>query len=206
MLGEGWRWRMWKEESRIQNKECRARFGSDLFLFPHSLFCIPPKSFTIRECRHREITERAMETGRFSPEMPTILRGAREAALRLGQDYIGTEHLLIGLLDENGRGAALLGHLVDIDAVRKRIDAMVMPRPGDPLETSENLPLTRQAEGTIRTATAEAARLGSETVGSAHILLALMKGGHLGAQVLQSLAVSHEQIETLLNQEKPKGG
>jgi ATP-dependent Clp protease ATP-binding subunit ClpC len=146
-----------------------------------------------------------METGRFSAEMPTILRGAREAALRLGQDYIGTEHLLIGLLDENGKGAALLGFLVDIDNVRKRVDAMVSPRPGVPLETSENLPLTRQAEAVIRTATSEAVRFGNGEVGSAHLLLALMQGGHLGAQILQSLAISHEQIETLLNQENAKG-
>ena len=146
-----------------------------------------------------------METGRFSAEMPTILRGAREAALRLGQDYIGTEHLLIGLLDENGKGAALLGFLVDIDAVRKRVDSMVSPRPGMPLETSENLPLTRQAETVIRSAASEAVRFGNGEVGSAHVLLALVKGGHLGAQILQSLAISAEQVETLLEKEKPQG-
>lgn len=143
-----------------------------------------------------------METGRFSAEIPIVLRGARSAAIQLGQDYIGTEHLLIGLLDEQGHGARLLSVLVELDAVRKRIDAMVSPRPGTPLETSENLPLTRQAESVLRLATSEATRFGNGDVGSAHVLLALMSGGHLGAQVLQSLAISQEQVETLLRQEQ----
>ena len=146
-------------------------------------------------------TGEQMETGRFSAAIPTLLRGAREAAIQLGQDYIGTEHLLIGLLDEQGHGARLLSSLVTIDAVRNRIDAMVSPRPGTPLETSENLPLTRQAESVLRLATSEASRFGNGEVGSAHVLLALMTGGHLGAQVLQSMALSYEQIETLLRQE-----
>lgn len=145
-----------------------------------------------------------METGRFSAEIPIVLRGAREAAIQLGQDYIGTEHLLIGLLDEQGHGARLLSVLVGIDSVRKRIESMVSPRPGTPLETSENLPLTRQAESVLRLATSEATRFGNGEVGSAHVLLALMSGGHLGAQVLQSLAISREQVETLLKQERSR--
>ncbi len=81
---------------------------------------------------------------------------------------------------------------------------MVSPRPGTPLETSENLPLTRQAESVLRLATSEATRFGNGEVGSAHVLLALMSGGHLGAQVLQSLAISREQVETLLKQERSR--
>ena len=89
----------------------------------------------------------------FSPRVRDVITYSKEEALRLGHDYIGTEHLLLGILrDGEGTAVAILKDLgLDLGNVRNKIEGIAAPYATNAPTSGKNLPLTRQAEKALKT-------------------------------------------------------
>ncbi len=141
---------------------------------------------------------------KFTERARKVLTLAQEEAQRLQHNYIGTEHLLLGLVRENdGVAARVLANLgVDIKKVRDAVNHVVGR--GERLPEGE-IGLTPRAKKVIELAVDEARRLNHHYIGTEHILLGLLREGEgLAAGVLISLGVSLEslrqQVIQVLNQ------
>lgn len=142
----------------------------------------------------------------FSQRVQVVIQLSREEALRLGHDYIGTEHLLLGLIREGGGIAIeILQNLnIDIDELKKAVEDAVRSTGGT--ITMGNIPFTKRAERVLRVSSSEAEKLKSNVIGTEHLLLALLKDAEgVAAQVLQSFDVTyeiiHEELESVLKGE-----
>ena len=124
-----------------------------------------------------------------------VIQFAREEAMRLGHDYIGTEHLLLGLLREGeGIAAEILKNIgLDLDELRKAIEDTV--RSTGETATVGNIPFTKRAEKVLKMSYMEADRYKSDIIGTEHLLLALAKERDgVAAQILMSFGVNYETI------------
>ena len=139
----------------------------------------------------------------FSSRVQMVIQFAREEALRLGHDYIGTEHLLLGLVRE-GEGIAveILKNLgCDLDELKRSVEDAVRSS-GDTM-TIGNIPFTKRAEKILKVAYVEAEKYKSDIVGTEHLLLALVKEKEgVAAQVLVNFDVTYdavrEELENIL--------
>ena len=136
----------------------------------------------------------------FSSRVQIVIQYSREEALRLGHDYIGTEHLLLGLIRE-GEGIAIeiLRNLgCDLDEIKKAVEDAVRTT-GDTM-TIGDIPLTKRAEKILKMAYMEAERYKSDVTGTEHLLLALVREREgVAAQVLLSFDVTYEFIREELD-------
>lgn len=134
--------------------------------------------------------------GWFGEETEKAFALAREEARRLNHNYLGTEHLLLGLVrDENGTAGRVLASLnIELAGVRSAVESIL--RRGEGMVT--NTPgLTPRAKKVLEFAQDEARRLRSKTVCSEHLLLGLVReGGGIAAGVLESLGVGLESVRT----------
>lgn len=126
----------------------------------------------------------------LSPASHNALALSREEALRLRHDYVGTEHVLLGLTREQSRATALLTRLgVDLDQVRGLAEASV--RPGKATICGDLPPLTSRTKKALELALAEAQETDSPLVEPEHILLGLLREeSGIAAEVLTKLGVS----------------
>ena len=113
---------------------------------------------------------------KFSPRVKDVITYSREEALRLGHDYIGIEHLMLGMIrDGDGVGMRLLKNLgVDSSELRRNIEQSLTPG----LRKSNNLaniPLVKQAEKTLKLTYLEAKTFKSVQIGTEHLLLCILK-------------------------------
>ncbi|MBA2611509.1 MAG: ATP-dependent Clp protease ATP-binding subunit [Bacteroidetes bacterium] len=113
---------------------------------------------------------------KFSPRVKDVITYSREEALRLGHDYIGLEHLMLGMIREgDGVGMRLLKNLgVDVTELRRNIEQNLTPG----LRKSNNLaniPLVKQAEKTLKLTYLEAKTFKSIQIGTEHLLLCILK-------------------------------
>ena len=132
----------------------------------------------------------------FTERARKVLRLAQEEAQRFQHDYIGTEHLLLGLLREGeGVAAKVLSNLgVDLNLLRTTIESMIGR--GDHIALGE-IGLTPRAKKVIELAVDEARRLNHHSIGTEHLLLGLVREGEgIAAQALESLGVNLEQVRT----------
>src|SRR3546814_21082676 len=108
---------------------------------------------------------------KLSPRVKDVISYSREEALRLGHDYIGTEHLLLGLIREgDGIAIKLIKSLgVDIVRLRKTIEDAVKGTSGTSVNLG-NIPLTKQAEKVLKITYMEAKIFKSEIIGTEHQL------------------------------------
>ena len=130
----------------------------------------------------------------FTDRVRKVLAMAREEAIRLQHDYVGTEHILLGLIREGeGVAAAVLMNLnVDLDQVQERTEEQV--RKGKAGATMGELPYTSRAKKVLEFAVAEARELNHSYVGTEHLLLGLLREEKgVAAQVLESLGVNLDQ-------------
>lgn len=113
---------------------------------------------------------------KFSPRVKDVITYSREEALRLGHDYIGIEHLMLGMIrDGDGVGMRLLKNLgVDASDLRKNIELNLTPglRKNNNLA---NIPLVKQAEKTLKLTYLEAKTFKSVQIGTEHLLLCILK-------------------------------
>ncbi len=136
----------------------------------------------------------------FTDRVRKVLAMAREEAIRLQHDYVGTEHILLGLIREGeGVAAAVLTNLnVDLEQIHERIEESV--RKGKATIALGELPYTSRAKKVLEYAMAEARELNHTYVGTEHLLLGLLREEKgIAAQVLNSLGVTLEdaRAETL---------
>lgn len=131
----------------------------------------------------------------FSSRVQMVIQFARDEALRLGHDYIGTEHLLLGLIRE-GEGIAieiLLALGCDLEEVRQAIEDA--GRVSSDTMTLGNIPFTKRAEKILKSAYVEAERYKSDIIGTEHLLLALVREREgLAAQILTSFGVNYDAV------------
>ncbi|MBN2413158.1 ATP-dependent Clp protease ATP-binding subunit [candidate division KSB1 bacterium] len=131
----------------------------------------------------------------FSSRVQMVIQFARDEALRLGHDYIGTEHLLLGLIRE-GEGIAIeiltaLG--CDLEEIKGAVEDA--GRASGETMTIGNIPFTKRAEKILKSAYIEADRHKSDIIGTEHLLLALVKEKEgLAAQILKSFGVSYDNV------------
>ena len=127
----------------------------------------------------------------FTDRVRKVLAMAREEAIRLQHDYVGTEHILLGLIREGeGVAAAVLTNLnVDLDQIHDQVEESV--KKGKATIALGELPYTSRAKKVLEFAMAEARELNHSYVGTEHLLLGLLREEKgIAAQVLNSLGVS----------------
>lgn len=138
--------------------------------------------------------------GNFSNRVQDVIRLSREEALRLGHDYIGTEHLLLGIIRE-GEGIAVkvLRNLdIDLFKLKKAIEDTIRSSSGT--LTIGNIPLTKQAEKVLKITYLEAKLYKSDVIGTEHLLLALLRDDdNIAAQILSQFSLSYESIRKELD-------
>src|SRR5664279_2888593 len=131
----------------------------------------------------------------FSAQVKEIISYSREEALRLGNDFIGTEHLLLGLIRE-GDGMALKvlqSMQVDLFELRKELELAIKDKNNKPLANINSLPLTKQAEKVIRITVLEAKALKSTTVETEHLMLSILKNKeNVATQILNQFDVDYD--------------
>lgn len=138
--------------------------------------------------------------GNFSSKVRDVIQFSREEALRLGHDYIGTEHLILGIV-RLGEGVAvkILKNLnCDLYKLKKTIEDTVRGTGGS--VTVGNIPLTKQAEKVLRITYLEAKLYKSDTIGTEHLLLSLLRDDeNIAAQILQQFNVSYDAVREELD-------
>ncbi len=131
----------------------------------------------------------------FSTQVKEIISFSREEALRLGNDFIGTEHLLLGLIREGDNTAVriLKSFNVDLYELRKEIELAVKDKTGKNIANINSLPLTKQAEKVIRVTVLEAKALKSPTVETEHLMLSILKNKeNIATQILNQFDVDYD--------------
>jgi len=146
---------------------------------------------------------------RFTERARKVLVLAKEEARRFNHDYIGTEHILLGLLREGeGVACAVLQNLgVDLNRLRKELERLISP--GSITMVGGDLPFTPRAKKALELAAEEARNLGHNYIGTEHILLGLLREEEgLAAQVLYGMGVDlekvREEIASLLGGSSPQ--
>ena len=115
----------------------------------------------------------------FSPRVKDVIAYSKEEALRLGHEFIGTEHLMLGLLrDGNGKALSILNTLdVDLNYLRRKVEILspANPHTASNENDKKNLHLTRQAERALKTTFLEAKLFQSSSINTAHLLLCILR-------------------------------
>jgi len=131
----------------------------------------------------------------FSPQVKEIISYSREEALRLGNDFIGTEHLVLGLIrdGENTAIKILKSLSIDLYELRKEIEMAVKDKTGKNIANINSLPLTKQAEKVIRITVLEAKSQKSPMVESEHLMLSILKNKeNIATQILNQFEVDYD--------------
>jgi ATP-dependent Clp protease ATP-binding subunit ClpC len=137
----------------------------------------------------------------FSAQVKEIISYSREEALRLGNDFIGTEHLLLGLIrDGENTAIKILKQLnVDLYELRKEVELAVRDKTGKNIANINSLPLTKQAEKVIRVTVLEAKALKSPLVETEHLMLSILKNKeNIATQILNQYDVDYDSFKTEL--------
>lgn len=137
----------------------------------------------------------------FSTQVKEIISYSREEALRLGNDFIGTEHLVLGLIrDGDNTAMKILKSLnVDLYELRKEIELAVKDKTGKNIANINSLPLTKQAEKVIRITVLEAKTHKSPLVESEHLMLSILKNKeNIATQILNQFDVDYDMFKSEL--------
>ncbi len=129
----------------------------------------------------------------FSDRVKDVISYSREEALRLGHDYIGPEHLLLGLIREGeGKAIKIMVQLgVDLNKLRKSIENAI--KGTITVINLNNLPLTRQAEKVLKITYLEAKLDNSTLIGTEHLLLSILREDtNVAAQILSKFGVTYD--------------
>ena len=146
---------------------------------------------------------------RFTDRARRVVDQARHEARTLGHDHIGTEHILLGLIDE-GRGVgttALTSMGINLDQMRQAVQDSIGRGAQPP--ASEHIPFSPQSKKALELSLREANQLGHNYIGTEHILLGLIREGGGAAQLLAGAGVDHDrarqQVTELLYGQREAG-
>ncbi len=140
----------------------------------------------------------------FSPKVKDVIAYSKEEALRLGHDFIGTEHLMLGILRKaNGEAYEILNTFeLNFNALRKKIEALhgvnsTLPN----INSKKSLHLTKQAEKALKTTFLEAKLFKSESISTAHLLLCILRNENdPTTKVLHKFDVFYEDIKEVFQE------
>ncbi len=147
----------------------------------------------------------------LTPRAKKVIELAAEAARRLDHNYIGTEHLLLGLLREGeGIGAAVLESLgVDLAELRSALETtggQAAPIRREERAEATEVRLTPRAIKALELAAEEARRFGHSQIGTGHLLIGLVREGEgIGARILQGLGVNLQRLRKQVRQAVSQG-
>jgi len=136
--------------------------------------------------------------GMFTERVKKVMQLAREEAVRLGNDYVGTEHLLLGLIREgDGVAVAVLQSLnVDLNELMKTVEKSVSSS-GGMMTLGQMLPFTPRAKKVLETAAQEARNMSHKYIGTEHLLLALLSDRESSsANALAAVSVDYDKAKT----------
>ena len=141
---------------------------------------------------------------KFSPRVKDVISYSREEAIRLKHDYIGTEHLLLGLIREgDGIAIKILKHAgIDTTELRKSIEDAVK---GSSMSRAPigNMPLTKQAEKVLKITYLEAKIFKSDVIGTEHLLLSILRDeDNIASQILQQFDINYDVFKADVEQHK----
>ncbi|GGD08285.1 ATP-dependent Clp protease ATP-binding subunit [Hyunsoonleella pacifica] len=141
----------------------------------------------------------------FSPRVKDVIAYSKEEALRLGHDFIGTEHLMLGLLrDGNGKAIDILSALdVDLNHLRRKVEILSPANPNISIASNQkkNLHLTRQAERALKTTFLEAKLFQSTSINTAHLLLCILRNENdPTTKLLNKLKVDYDNVKEQFKQ------
>ncbi len=138
---------------------------------------------------------------KFSNRVKEVISLSREEALRLGHDYIGTEHLLLGMIRE-GEGVAIsilkkLG--VALDELRSSVERATKGTATHQVKNLANIPLTRQSEKVLKITYLEAKIFKSQLIGTEHLLLSILRDeDNIATQILEKFDVTYDVVKEML--------
>jgi ATP-dependent Clp protease ATP-binding subunit ClpC len=138
---------------------------------------------------------------KFSNRVKEVISLSREEALRLGHDYIGTEHLILGMIRE-GEGVAVgvlkkLG--VPLDQLRAEIEKISKGTATHEIKNLANIPLTRASEKTLKITYLEAKVFKAQLIGTEHLLLSILRDpDNLATQILNKFDVAYDVVKEML--------
>src|SRR5258706_509065 len=132
---------------------------------------------------------------RFPDRAKKVMNLARQEAQRFNHEYLGTEHILLGLVQEgSGVAANVLKNMsIDLNKIRAEVEKIV--KTGPSMVTMGQLPFTPRAKKVLELSMEEASNLGHNYIGTEHLLLGLIKENEgIAAQVLMNLGVKLEDV------------
>jgi ATP-dependent Clp protease ATP-binding subunit ClpC len=134
---------------------------------------------------------------KFSPRVKDVITYSREEALRLGHDYIGVEHLFLGILREGeGNAIKILKAInINLQEVRKAVESEIKPKANN-FNQSGNIPLVKQAERALKITYLEAKLFKSTLIGTEHLLLSILKDDdNVITNVFEEFNVDYETVK-----------
>ncbi|HLW29996.1 MAG TPA: ATP-dependent Clp protease ATP-binding subunit [Brumimicrobium sp.] len=148
---------------------------------------------------------------KFSPRVKDVINFSREEALRLGNDYIGVEHLLLGLIREGeGLGIRVLKEFnLDLEQIRYQIESYLNKSTSSSAKDLTNIPLVKQAEKVLKITYLEAKTFKSNVIGTEHLLLSILKDeNNVACRTLNKYGVIYDnvkdEIEAMLEENNPR--
>src|SRR5688572_8132309 len=145
---------------------------------------------------------------RFTDRARKVMALANQEAQRFNHEYIGTEHILLGLVQEGSGIAAKVLRNLDVDLKKIRLEVEKLIPHGPPTVTMGQLPFTPRAKRVLELAQEEATALGHDYIGTEHLVLGLLKENEgVAAQVLINLGLKledvREEVLEVLNVDMP---
>lgn len=145
---------------------------------------------------------------KFSNRVKEVISLSREEALRLGHDYIGTEHLLLGMIREGeGVAVSILKKLgVPLDELRNAVERAVKGTANHNVKNMANIPLTRQSEKVLKITYLEAKIFKSQLIGTEHLLLSILRDeDNIATQILSKFDINYDTIKEMLENQADAG-
>ncbi|MDG1427467.1 MAG: ATP-dependent Clp protease ATP-binding subunit [Crocinitomicaceae bacterium] len=142
---------------------------------------------------------------KFSQRVKDVISFSREEALRLGNDFIGVEHLLLGLIREgDGKAITVLYEFqLDLKMIRKEIEQNLSTTSSTGGKSLSNIPLVKQAERVLKLTYLEAKLYKSKMIGTEHLLLSILKNeDNVACSILNKYGVIYDNVKDELESMK----
>lgn len=156
--------------------------------------------FIVKKGLNLQIDNTLFMDDNFSPKVRDVITFSKEEALRLGHDFIGTEHLLLGLIRKGeGKAIEILETFdIDLDLVRTKLEQLNPSAPSLEGNQKKSLHLTRQAEKALKTTFLEAKLYQSDSIDTAHLLLCILRNENdPSTKLLNKYDVDYDQAKAL---------
>ncbi|MDX1905086.1 MAG: ATP-dependent Clp protease ATP-binding subunit [Thermonemataceae bacterium] len=142
---------------------------------------------------------------KFSEQVREVIGLSKEEALRLGHGYIGTEHLILGLIRKgDSKATTILKKMgIELDELRLMIEQTIRGTATHSIKNAADISLTKQSEKVLKITYLEARLCKSSVVGTEHLLLSIVKEqDNLGSQILSKFDITHENVKKVIDNDR----